>query len=253
MQLKGKTAIVTGATSGMGRAIAIRFANEGANVIVSGRKEAAGSEVASTINNNGGAATFVAGDVSQPAINQLLVEKAVTLYGGLHIVSCNAGELGLGKVTELTNESWEHTLRTNLSSAFYLLKYALPELTKRRGTSVVVNSSIAAFRFFPNHPAYCASKAGLIALARQVAVDYSPYVRVNVICPGPVDTPLIYDSAQAFPDPVKAVENAGNSTLLKRLGLPEDVANLALFLASEASSWMTGAVLPLDGGALTAV
>lgn len=252
MPLKGKTAIITGATSGMGRAIAIRFANEGVNVILSGRKEAAGSDVVSIINSNGGEAVFVAGDVSRPAINQLLVEKAVTHYGGLHIVSCNAGELGLGKVTELANESWERTLRTNLSSAFYLLKHALPELVKSQGASVVINSSIAAFRFFPNHPAYCASKAGLIALARQVAVDYGPHVRVNVICPGPVDTPLIHDSAKAFPDPAKAVENAGNSTLLKRLGLPSDVANLALFLASDASSWMTGAVLPLDGGALTA-
>ena len=252
MQLKGKTAIVTGATSGMGRAIAIRFANEGANVILSGRKEAAGSEITSAIKNNGGEATFVAGDVSLPATNQLLVEKAMAHYGGLHIVSCNAGELGLGKVTELKEESWEHTLRTNLSSAFYLLKHALPELVASQGASVVINSSIAAFRFFPNHPAYCASKAGLIALARQVAVDYSPYVRVNVICPGPVDTPLIHDSAKAFPDPAKAVENAGNATLMKRLGLPEDVANLALFLASDASSWMTGAVIPLDGGALTA-
>lgn len=253
MQLKGKTAIVTGATSGIGKAIALRYANEGANVIISGRKEAAGSEVERAIKNSGGEATFVAGDVSLPATNQLLVEKAVTTYGSLHIVSCNAGELGLGKVTELADESWEHTLRTNLSSAFYLLKHALPELVKSPGASVVINSSIAAFRFFPNHPAYCASKAGLIALARQVAVDYGPHVRVNVICPGPVDTPLIHDSAKAFPDPEKAVENAGNSTLLKRLGLPADVANLALFLASDASSWMTGAVIPLDGGALTSV
>ncbi len=237
----------------MGKAIAIRYAREGAHVIISGRNEAAGAAVQKTIENQGGTAVFVAGDVGLPETNQRLVEAATSAFGALHIVSTNAGDLGLGKVTDLSNERWNNTLNTNLSSVFYLLKHALPELQKNNGASVVVNSSIAAYRFFRNHPAYCASKAGLIALARQIAVDYSPNVRVNVICPGPVDTPLIHDSAQAFPDPAKAVENAGLSTLMKRLGTPEDVANLALFLASDSASWMTGSVITLDGGALTAV
>lgn len=252
MQLKGKTAIVTGATSGMGRAIALAYAKEGANVVASGRNETAGRTLVDEINDQAGKAIFVKGDVADPAVNESLVKRALSEFGQLDIVCTNAGDLGLGKVTELPIAAWQRTLDVNLSSVFYLLKYALPEMMKQPGASVVVNASIAAFKFFPNHPAYCASKAGLVALARQVAVDYSPNVRVNIMCPGPVDTPLIHDSAKAFPDPAIAVENAGKSTLLQRLGQPVDIASLALFLASDASSWMTGAVIPIDGGALTA-
>ncbi|HPR01936.1 MAG TPA: SDR family oxidoreductase, partial [Saprospiraceae bacterium] len=107
-----------------------------------------------------------------------------------------------------------------------------------------------AFKSFPNHPAYCASKAALVALARQAAVDYGPGVRVNSICPGPVDTPLIHASAVAFPDPAKAVTAAGENTLMQRLGTPEDVAKLALFLTSDDASWITGSCYVIDGGIL---
>lgn len=251
MQLKGKTAIVSGATSGMGKAIAMAYAMEGARVVLSGRNKTAGEAVLSAIRSQGGEAIFVVGDVAQPATNEQLVEEAIRAFERLDIVCTNAGDLGLGKVTDLPLATWQRTLDVNLSSVFYLLKYALPELLKQPTAAVVVNASIAAFKFFPGHPAYCASKAGLVALARQAAVDYSPTVRVNVMCPGPVDTPLIHDSAKAFPDPATAVENAGKRTLLQRLGQPADIASLAVFLASDASSWMTGTVIPIDGGALT--
>lgn len=135
---------------------------------------------------------------------------------------------------------------------FFLFKFALPELLKRPSAAVVVNASIAAYKSFPNHPAYCASKAALLALAKQTAVDYGPTVRVNTMCPGPVDTPFIHDSAVAFPDPAQAVSNAGKATLLKRLGLPKDVSKLALFLASDDSSWITGSAFTIDGGFLAA-
>ena len=103
---------------------------------------------------------------------------------------------------------------------------------------------------FPNHPAYCASKGALIPLVKQLALDYGPTIRANLMCPGPVDTPLLWDSAKAFPDPAVAVQNAGARTALKRLGLPADIANLALFLASNDSSWITGGAFTIDGGAL---
>jgi len=251
MQLKGKTAIVTGANSGMGKAIALNYAREGANVVASGRNESAGKKLVDEISRASGKAIFVKGDVADPAVNERLVQQALSTFGGLNIVCTNAGDLGLGKVTELPLETWQRTLDVNLSSVFYLLKYALPELVRSSGASVIINASIAAFKFFPNHPAYCASKAGLVALGRQVAVDYGPAVRVNMMCPGPVDTPLIHDSARAFPDPATAVENAGKATLLQRLGQPDDIASLDLFLASGVSSWMTGAVIPIDGGAST--
>ena len=123
---------------------------------------------------------------------------------------------------------------------------------KSRGRgAVVVGGSIAALKGFPNHAAYCASKGALVALVRQVAIDYGPKVRVNALCPGPVDTPLIWASAVAFPDPAKAVEDVGKRTLLKRLGRPEDIARAALFLASGDSAWITGTALTVDGGIMT--
>ena len=124
-------------------------------------------------------------------------------------------------------------------------------MQRGRGGSVVVVSSIAALKGFPNHAAYCASKGALVALVRQVAIDYGPKIRVNALCPGPVDTPLIWESAVAFPDPAKAVAAAGARTLLRRLGRPEDVARAALYLASSDSEWVTGTTLTVDGGVMT--
>ena len=245
MKLQNKTYIITGATSGMGKAIALTFAKEGANLILSGRNEEAGKQLCKQIS---GKAYFLPGDVSESDYNQALVNLAVEKFGQLDGLSTNAGMLGLGSVTELSLEHWSQTLEVNLSSVFYLLRAALPELQKRPQAAVVINSSIAAFKSFPNHPAYCASKAGLVALAKQAAVDYAPQVRINCICPGPVDTPFIHASAVAFPDPAKAVENAGKNTLIQRLGEPEDIAKLALFLASDDASWITGAAYTIDGG-----
>ncbi len=245
MKLQNKTFIVTGATSGMGKAIAIGFAKEGANLILGGRNEKAGKELTEEIGNN---AHFLPGDVAELSYNQQLVEFAIDRFGQLDGVSTNAGTLGLGSITNLDPKEWSRTLDVNLNSVFYLLKFALPELQKRTTASVIINSSIAAFKSFPNHPAYCASKAGLAALSKQAAVDYGPKIRINCICPGPVDTPFIHASAVAFPDPAKAVENAGKNTLIQRLGEPEDIAKLVIFLASDDASWITGTVYTIDGG-----
>lgn len=245
LKFESKTYLITGATSGIGRAVAKAFANEGANLILSGRNEIAGNELVDELGDH---AIFLSGDVSDPAYNQKLVDLAVTKYGQLDGISANAGRLGLGSITDLSPMEWHRTLDVNLTSVFYLLKAALPVLQKSSQASITINSSIAGFKSFPNHPAYCVSKAGLIALAKQAAVDYAPKVRVNCICPGPVDTPLIYDSAKAFPNPAKAVENAGNNTLIQRLGKPKDIANLVLFLASKEASWITGSVYTIDGG-----
>jgi NAD(P)-dependent dehydrogenase (short-subunit alcohol dehydrogenase family) len=165
-------------------------------------------------------------------------------------VAC-AGTLGLGALGELPVDEWKRTLSVNLDAVFYLLRKALPAMRERGSGAVVVIGSIAAFKGFPNHAAYCASKGALVALVRQLAIDYGPEIRINVLCPGPVDTPLIWDSAAAFPEPAKAVAAAAERTLLKRLGRPEDVARAALFLASSDSEWMTGSALTLDGGILT--
>ncbi|SMD42244.1 NAD(P)-dependent dehydrogenase, short-chain alcohol dehydrogenase family [Aquiflexum balticum DSM 16537] len=250
MKLQNQTLIITGATSGMGKAIAIELANEGANLILSGRDQKRGNALMAELLDKGQVSKFLPGDVGDIEYNKQLVDLALATFGGLDGVVTNAGMLGLAPVTSLDPYIWDRTFRTNVDAVFFLLKYALPEMLKRPSASVVGNASIAAFKSFPNHPAYCASKAALVALAKQVAVDYGPKVRINAICPGPVDTPFIHDSAIAFPDPVKAVENAGKATLLKRLGEPEDIAKLVLFLVSDDASWITGSAFTIDGGIL---
>jgi len=244
-KLQDKVCIVTGATSGMGKAIAKSFDEQGAKLILSGRNEERGNALAKEFTNS----MFVAGDVSDASYNELLVKTAIETFGKLDVVSINAGILGLGNVVDLAIEDWHTTLNTNLSAIFYLSKYAIPHLEKQDGT-MLINASIAAFKSFPNHPAYCASKAASVALMKQMAVEYAPKIRVNAICPGPVDTPLIWDSAKAFENPEIAVQDAGKATLMQRLGTPEDVAKLALFLVSDNASWITGTAMTIDGGIL---
>lgn len=250
-KLQNKIAIVTGATSGMGAAIAKLFAAEGAKVVVNGRNEDRGNQVVNNILENKGLATFVQSDISMEEGNTLLFHETIDTYGGLDIVVANAGFLGLGSITEISIDTWRQTINTNLNSIFYLFRLAIPEMLKRGNGNLIVNGSIAAFKSFPNHPAYCASKGALVPLIKQIALDYGPKIRANLICPGPIDTPLIWDSAKAFPDPGKAVEDAAKATLLGRLGTPEDVAKTALFLASEESSFITGSAITVDGGIMS--
>jgi NAD(P)-dependent dehydrogenase (short-subunit alcohol dehydrogenase family) len=252
-KLQGKAAIVTGATSGMGRAVALLFAKEGASVVASGRDPRRGAMLAEEVRSARGRVQFVAGDVSLPETNQRLVDDCIRSFGRLDVVVASAGALGLGSVTELSVEAWRRTLSVNLDAVFYLLRSAVPAMQERGGGSIVVVGSIAAFKGFPNHAAYCASKGALLALVRQVAMDVGPSVRINLICPGPVDTPLIWESAAAFPEPATAVADAAKKTILKRLGRPEDVARAALFLASSDSDWITGSALTIDGGIMTGV
>ncbi|MEE1961223.1 SDR family oxidoreductase [Allomuricauda taeanensis] len=244
MKLKDKVCIVTGATSGMGKAIAETFSSEGAKLVLSGQNRERGQNLEKQLGNS----VFLAGDVTDPIYNQNLVQLAMDTFGQLDILSLNAGILGLGNVEELSIASWHKTIDTNLSSIFYLCKYGLPYLQKGSNSNILINASIAAFKSFPNHPAYCASKAGAIALMKQMAMEYAPKIRVNAICPGPVDTPLLWESAKAFENPEKAVANAEKATLLKRLGTPEDIAKLALFMVSDDSSWITGTTITIDGG-----
>lgn len=249
-KLDGKTAIITGATRGMGRAIAELFAREGANIVANGRDEKRGNEVVRAISQNGGKAIFVQGDVRGQEINQQLVEEAVSTFGNLNIVVPNAGVLGLGSVTEVAMDTWHSTLDTNLNAIFYLMRAAIPILQQAKsGGTIIVTGSIAAHKGFPNHAAYCASKGAVESLVRQAAVDYAPDIRINLVQPGPVDTKLYNDSASAFPNPDTVLDEVPDSLPMNQVGSPEDIARAVLFLASEDSSWMTGSVLTIDGGA----
>lgn len=239
---------MTGATSGIGAGIARLFAGEGAKVIVNGRDLKKGESVVEQIKQDSGEATFVACDISTVKGNELLVEKAKEIYGGVDMVVLSAGMLGLGSVTEVPIDVWHETMNINLNSIFYLLRKAIPEMKSRGAGNIVIIGSIAAGKAFPNHAAYCASKGALVPLVKQIALDYGPTIRVNLIQPGPVDTPLLWDSAKAFPDPSRAVSDAGTATIIGRLGTPDDIAQAALFLASEQSSFITGSVITADGG-----
>jgi NAD(P)-dependent dehydrogenase (short-subunit alcohol dehydrogenase family) len=249
-KLEGKVAIVTGATIGMGQAIAERFAAEGAAVVCGGRDADRGASLIKTIRDKGGRAELVPGDIGTLEANQALVNRAKSVFGGVDILVPNAGILGIGSITEVSLETWHQCIATNLHAVFYLCRAGIPEMQARGGGTIVINGSIAAMKAFPNHPAYCASKGALVPLVKQIALDYGPTIRANLMCPGPVDTPLLWDSAKAFPDPAVAVHNAGQRTALKRLGTPSDIADLALFLASTDSSWITGSAFTIDGGAL---
>ncbi len=235
----------------MGAAIAKLFAKEGAKVVVNGRNIERGNLVVNYIVERGGEAKFVHGDISTEKGNKTLFQKTIETYGRLDVVVANAGFLGLGSITEVSPEIWHKTINTNLNSIFYLLRHAIPEMEKGGAGNIIINGSIAAFKSFPNHPAYCASKGALVPLIKQIALDYGPKIRANLICPGPIDTPLLDDSAVAFPDPENAVQDAVDATLLGRLGRPEDVAKVALFLASDDSSFVTGSTITVDGGIMS--
>ncbi|MEX2463725.1 MAG: SDR family oxidoreductase, partial [Balneolaceae bacterium] len=235
-KLKGKTAVITGSTRGIGRAIAELFADEGAVIVVVGRDKSAGNDVVKTIEQRGGVAVFVQTDICSNEENKRLVEFAVKEFGSIDILVPNAGILGLGSILDVDLETWNRTLDTNLNSILYLMREAIPVmLNNNSGGSIVVTGSIAAHKGFPNHAAYCASKGAVEALVRQTAVDYAPEIRINLLQPGPVDTELYRSSAIAFPDSETILDEVPGTVPMKRVGTPADIAKAALFLASEDS------------------
>ena len=240
-----KTAIITGPTSGIGQGIAWALNKQGANLILSGRNVGRGQRLEKQL---GPSAHFVAGDIKQPRANEALVQAALERFGRLDMLALSAGRLGIGKLHTLSVDDWQDTIATNLNAVFYLLKYAIPEMQKRGEGSVVIIGSVAALHAFPNHPAYSASKGALPALVRQLARDYSPEIRVNLVSPAQVITPLLHNSVKAFDNPDEILEETALKLPMKRLGLPEDIAQTVLHLLSDQSSWITGSNFVVDGG-----
>lgn len=245
--LRGKVAIVTGASSGIGRATALLFAREGAEVVATARRRQALERLVAEIAAEGGSVVTRAGDIRDEAGAKALVALAVETYGGLDIAFNNAGTLGeMGPATSVSLDGWRDTLDTNLTSAFLGAKHQLPAMIARGGGSLIFNSTFVGHTAgMPGMAAYAASKAGLIGLTQVLAAEFgADGIRVNAILPGGTDTPM----GRTVADTPEASAFVENLHALKRIATPEEIAQSVLYLASDASSFMTGAAMLVDGG-----
>lgn len=249
MRLKDKVALITGSGSGIGRATAILFAKEGAKVAVADYVRNAGEETVEIIKNAGGEAFFISVDVSNANDVQKMIEETVNHYGKLDILFNNAGINIPAPITETTEELWDKIMNINLKGVFLGCKYAVPVMKKQGGGVIINTASIFAFAGFVNDSAYCASKGGVYAFTRALALEVAPFnIRVNCICPGTTLTPLVQGVWKKLGKPEERASATIQQIPLGRLGKPEDMANAALFLASDESSFVTGAAIIVDGG-----
>jgi NAD(P)-dependent dehydrogenase (short-subunit alcohol dehydrogenase family) len=248
VRLAGKSAIVTGGNSGIGAAIAKRFADEGARVLIACRNTASGGEVADAIRAAGGVADVVRCDVTSDADVGACVQRA----GVVDVLVNCAGEIRQAEaVTEVSEARWQQTLDVNLSGTFRVSRAVIPLMAKKGGGSIVNVASVGGLCALPRAAPYVVSKHGVVALTESMALDYASFsVRVNCVCPGFVDTPLLRQTIDAQPEPHRARLYWTSLHPLGRLGQPDDVAGAVLFLASDDARWITGATLPVDGGFL---
>jgi NAD(P)-dependent dehydrogenase (short-subunit alcohol dehydrogenase family) len=245
--LKDRVAIVTGASSGIGRAAALLFAQEGARVVVAARRQSLLDELVEEIARGGGAALALAGDVRDESFAAALVEAALGRFGALDVAFNNAGSLGaMGATPEIARSDWDDTLAVNLTSAFLAAKHQLPAMLKQGRGSIIFTSTFVGYTAaLPQLAAYAASKSGLIGLTQALAVEVAERgVRVNALLPGGTDTPMgrVVASTPEVLDYVRGLH------AMKRIASPEEIARSALYLASDASSFTTGTALLVDGG-----
>lgn len=243
MKLAGKVALITGFGSGLGRAIAVLYAREGAAVAGTSTTESKGLETLKMVEEAGGAALFHPGDVANSTQMKALVAETVKQFGGLDIVVNSAGVRTNGSITEITEEQWDRTLNTNLKGVFVVSRLAIPEMAERGGGVIINIGARSGIAGQAGRAAYCASKGGMITLTEAMAMDHARQkIRVNCICPGPTRTPMVDTST-----PEKLARYAVRVPL-GRIGEPEDIARAALYLASDEASMVTAAVLSVDGG-----
>lgn len=241
--LQDKVAIITGASSGIGRAAALLFSAEGAAVVLNARGESALEAVAARIRDRGGRVRTVAGDASQPRMHEQLVSEAAGAFGGLDIAFNNAGATGsIAPLAEVSFADWQTTIAVNLHSAFLGSAHQIPAMLERKGGAIIFTSSFVGTSVgLPGMAAYAAAKAGLMGLVKGIAADYGDKgIRANALLPGGVDTAMAGDSAQK--------EWAAGLHAMKRIARPEEIASAALFLASPMASFVTGSALFADGG-----
>jgi NAD(P)-dependent dehydrogenase (short-subunit alcohol dehydrogenase family) len=249
MRLSNKTAIITGAGSGIGKAIARLFSDEGANVVIVDWNRASGQSATDELRSLGRPVSFFNVDVSKAKDIQEVVATTVSEYGGLNILVNDAAIQVFAELVETSEEDWDRVHNVNLKGVFLGCKYGIPALIKSGGGAVVNIASILGFVGDPTLAAYCAAKGGVIALTKVAALTYGPErVRVNCICPGDVGTPMVEEYFNTSENPAQLRQEIYSKYALRRIADPTEIARAALFLASDDSAFMTGSALVVDGG-----
>jgi NAD(P)-dependent dehydrogenase (short-subunit alcohol dehydrogenase family) len=249
MRFEGKVALVTGGTSGIGRAAAVAFAREGARVALTGRDAERGDEVAAEIAGAGGDAMFVQADVRLAEDCLRTVERTVGAFGAVDVLFNNAGVFYPATVVECSEEEWDEQIDSSLKGTFLMSKYAIPHLVSRGGGAIVNMSSGWGLVGGDHAAAYCAAKGGVIVMTKSMAIDHGPQgIRVNAVCPGDTMTPMERGEAERRGWSWERYVEWASDRPLGRMGEPEEVVNVVLFLASEDASFVTGAVVAVDGG-----
>jgi NAD(P)-dependent dehydrogenase (short-subunit alcohol dehydrogenase family) len=248
-RLAGKVAIITGGGTGIGRAISLAFAKEGAKVALFGRRLDKLEEAAAQIKSCAGEVISIVGDVTKSADTINAVTQTEQAFGPVNILVNNAGTLSVSTVETISEEDWDRLLTTNLKGPFLMSRAVLPAMRRAAGGSIVNIGSVLGLVAVKDRAAYCASKGGVTMLTKAMALDHAhENIRVNCICPSVVQTDLIRELFAKSEEGRRAKEARIATIPAGRFGVPQDVAGLAIFLASDESSWMTGTAIPLDGG-----
>ena len=249
MRLEGKVALITGGTSGIGSATAIRFSKEGAAVAITGRNSERGAEVVQKIEANGGRALFIRSDVRLSKDCREAVDQTLEHFGKIDILFNNAGVFHPKSIPDCTEEEWDETIDSSLKGAFLMSKYALPSMIENGGGSIIHTSSGWGILGGDKAAAYCAAKGGLIIMAKAMAIDHGPDgIRVNCVCPGDVLTPMLPEDAEKRGMSWDDYAVGAADRPLGRIGTADDIANAVLYLASDEASFVTGEALVVDGG-----
>ena len=249
MELEGKVAIVTGGNSGIGRAISEVFAREKASVMIGARNVKTAEETVRGIQERGGSASFLRTDIQDPTQVRNLVLETVKKYGTVDIICHNAGTELVKDLIDTTVEEWDMVLNTNARGAFLLAKNALPIMIAKKKGVVINIASQLGFVGFEKFTAYCASKGAIVQLTRAMALEYAKYgIRVNCVCPGAVDTPMVDRELSLFPNPSEIRKKEIEDHPIGRMARPEEIAEAVLFIASERASFVLGECFIVDGG-----